>query len=176
MSLILNPQYPQCPRLEAHPKSRVPVGVANPPTPLLRGGISRSFLRALGSPFPGGFASQLGLRPSSGEADRWSGFGTPGFPATLLEKGFPGNARRGAVPGFFLLEEGGDTSAGLSSAELCSSWARRAWGKLRDPGTGRAGEAQPFEVRFRGNVPAVATAAESDTRPHLSRGGSTAGL
>lgn len=69
----------------------------------------------------------------------------------------------GTAPGVFLSNEwGAIPHAGLSPAETRSDWARRAKGGGNSGLTGRAGETQPFEVSLRGNVPAAATAAESD--------------
>lgn len=167
------------PRLGARPKSRIPAWVANfhPKTGRGEGagdGVSRSLLRALGSPFRGGLASQLSLRPTSGEARGSSGCGAPGLSARLLERGFPGNTLPlGCSRGFPVTREGGEPPAGLSPAEPRSSRARRAWGKTPG-GTGRAGETQPFEVRLRGNAPTAD--AGSDARAHLSAGGSGGGF
>ena len=139
------------------------------------GGVSRFPLRALGSPLPGGFASQLGLRPSSEKASGSSGCGAPGLPAARLERVFPRNAlRRGRSRGFPVIWARGESPAGLFSAEPHSGPARRALGKLRQ--AQGAGETQRFEVRLRGNAPAAATDAGSDPRTHLSGGGSRGGF
>lgn len=95
------------PRLGARPKSMIPVWVANfhPKTGRGEGagdGVSRSLLRALGSPFRGGFASQLSLRPTSGEALGSSGCGAPGLSARLMERGFQEIRCLWAAPGVFL--------------------------------------------------------------------------
>lgn len=70
----------------------------------------------------------------------------------------------------FSCEAGGGRSSRWSFPCGASLRRGKGWRGGNSAGrTGRAGETQPFEVRLRGNVPAAATAPESDPSTQLSR-------
>lgn len=160
LNLFLGPSWKRAPSLELRLQLRIP-------HPKIEGGgVASQILhhQALGSPFPGMFAPQLGLRLSFWEATGFSGCRVPAFLQPAWG-GVSGNApRRGGSQGFPVTWAGGEPRASLSPAKPRSSQARRAWGN-RETLTGRAGGTQPFEVRLRGNAPATVTDARSEHRP-----------
>lgn len=120
---------------------------------------SRSLLRALGSPFLSGFASQWGLRPSWGKGACGLNSESRAFPESAW-RGVSGKcAALRLFPGYSCERRPGGWGAGayLRRPFPCGTVqqpGKERAGKLRDPRTGRAGETQLFEVRLRGNAPA----------------------
>lgn len=88
--------------LGAHPKSRVAIGVANPPTPALSGGVSVVFLPSLRFTFPGQLCFSVESETLLGGGRPVVWIPSPGPSLTRLERGFWELRSMEAVLGLFL--------------------------------------------------------------------------